>query len=260
MCRTGQVVVMCAAVALLGGRGQAQSLVGSLAVNGGAAETYISQAEPERRYQYGVRGGRSYCVEAIAGRSELRGLALRLDITNSAGTAIGSTIFTASEPDPSFGARFCYIATAFELNVVKVTTPDFPVPTTPYYFRLRVVETTHFCRNGFVDPTHDAFLEFKNTNSVSPAVPLTLTITLRDAGGVVVGNPFTYTASASEMGSISVKNTFGLSAGPGGYGSLEISHDRAPGILVANVTSWSPFAGVNTWMEKRCELRQQPVW
>jgi hypothetical protein len=194
-------------------------------------------------FRFGARAGRSFCVEVDNGKSDTSDRDPILDVYRADGTTlIGSNDDIAGEPDAGRLSRFCYIASATEDNLAKVTGG----PNGSWGgIRLRVVETTLFCPwlgPLFSGSGFESFILMKNTTGA----PHTAKVTLTAGGGTTVGTPQTGTVPANGSYNLQVSAAppvgFGLSGVSAG---VWIAHDGPPGGVIANVTTLNFGSGVS---------------
>jgi hypothetical protein len=191
-------------------------------------------------FRFNVRAGRSYCVEVDNGRSDVSVRDTVLGVYHADGTTlVGANDDIVDEPGAALLSRVCYIATATEENLAKVTAG---AGGTDGAFRVRAVETTLFCPwfvsgNGF-----EAFILARNTTNTDHNV----TVHLSSTAGSTVGSPRTGSAPANGSFNLQVSaappNGFGLASATGG---IWIAHDGPPGSLIVNVTSLGFSSGVS---------------
>jgi hypothetical protein len=191
-------------------------------------------------YRYGVRSGRSYCVEVDNGRNDVSVRDTVVTVYRADGTTIlGGSDDANDEPSATLLSRFCYVPTVTEANFANVTLGGSG---TAGGFRFRVVETTLFCPWFFSGSGFEAFILVKNTTGAAH----TATVTLSSPSGATVGSPRTGTAPANGSFNLQVSASpptgFGLASANGG---VIIAHDGPPGSLIANVTSLSFTSGVS---------------
>jgi hypothetical protein len=190
-------------------------------------------------FRYQVKNGRSYCVEVDNGEVEtsIRDTVVTTYHTDGA-TVIGTNDDIADEPAASVLSRFCYIATADEDNLAKVTAG---VSGTSGTFRVRIIDTTLFCPWFFSGSGFEAFILVKNTTSTARNA----TVTVYNPAGTPLG---TQSGVAPVNGSLNLQVSapppvgFGLTSAAGG---VQIAHNGPPGALIANVTSLSFGSGVS---------------
>jgi uncharacterized repeat protein (TIGR01451 family) len=204
-------------------------------------------------FRYQVMAGRSYCLEVDNGRSDVSIRDTVLSVFHAdATTVIATNDNIADEPGAPLLSRSCYIATATEDNLARVTAG---AGGTAGGFRVRVVDTTIFCPWFFSGSGFEAFILIKNTTGTAHSA----VVTLLSPGGAAVAPAQTGVAPANGSYNLQVSAAppvgFGLTSASGG---VLIAHDGPPGSLIANVTSLSFGSGVSfdTPASPRQDVRQ----
>jgi hypothetical protein len=190
-------------------------------------------------FRFGVRAGRSYCVEVDNGKSDTSERDPVLGVYRADGTTlVGSNDDIADEPGGGHLSRVCYIASASESNLARVTAGSNG---SWGGIRVRVVETTLFCPwfgplgsgGGF-----ESFILIRNTTGSGHIARVTLT----SAGGAEIGVQQSGLIPDNGSYNLQVSSDFGLSGASGG---AWIAHDGPPGGLIANVTTLNFGSGVS---------------
>ncbi len=192
----------------------------------------------QKWFQFELRAGRSYCIEAGAGEfhssdsDEADDTIVALFASNGT-TLLGSSDDASSEPDSVFGSRFCFISTGTS-HFVRLT--DFSAGT--YTYRLRLVETTLFASWFFIGGDYNAFTLLKNTTTTT----ISYTMTWRNAAGTIVG---TTSGTVPPNGGVGINAKTFVNPAVTINGTVEIVHTASPEGLVGQVSSLSTTTGLN---------------
>jgi uncharacterized repeat protein (TIGR01451 family) len=209
-----------------------------------STDTLGPAPDDQNWFRYRVTSGRSYCVEVDNGKADtsIRNPALSV-FRADAVTVIGSNDDIADEPGAAQLSRVCYIASASQDNLARVSSGLGG--TTAGGFRLRVVETTLFCPwlgPLFSGSGFEPFILIRNTTNATHNA----TVTLIGAGGSTVGSPRngTFPPNGSDNIQVTAAPPFGFGVS-GTSASVLIAHDGPPGALIANVTTLNFTSGVS---------------
>jgi hypothetical protein len=226
----------------------AQATTSGLAVNGSFPgqdhDVFIDDGtNTEKWFRYDLRGGRSYCVEVGAGRtqssdSDEGGSGDLTVFASNATTVIVSNSATGQEPDAFQGSRGCFLMTGTvgsqETAYVRVT--DGAAGT--YTYRMRLVETSLWASWFFIGGDYNAFTLLRNTTTAS----VSYTMTWRNPAGTVVG---TTSGTVPANGGIGINaRTFIANPVTNFNGTVEVYHTASPEGLVGQVTSLSSTTGL----------------
>jgi hypothetical protein len=215
------------------------NLVAGAAVSlmvGQRVDAVLDSSVSARWFRYGVRAGRSYCVEVVPAPSEQNGSANPVaSVYRGDGTTLVSTNDSAvTEPAGLVNARTCYIPSATEANLLVVTQNTG----TPVSYAVRVLETTLYSNWFFVGGDYRAYTQIRNTTDG----PVSYSVTWRNMAGAVVATASGILAATSNA-SIDAKVFPGAAAAVSG--SVEIAHTGSPDAIVAHTTVISAAAGLS---------------
>ncbi len=226
----------------------AQATTSTLAVNGSFPgqdhDVFIDDGtNTEKWFRYDLRGGRSYCVEVGAGRSQSSdadegGNGTLAVLASDATTVISSNSATGEEPDAYLGSRGCFIMTgaAGTGQTAYVRVRDSATGT--YTYRMRLVETSLWASWFFIGGDYNAFTLLRNTTTST----ISYTMAWRSPAGVIVG---TTSGTVPANGGIGINaRTFVTNPATNFNGTVEVYHTASPEGLVGQVTSLSSTTGL----------------
>lgn len=219
-------------------------------------DAFIDDATNDQKwFQYDLRGGRSYCAEVSAGRSQSQDADTNSNTTVTVYASDGTTVVASnstvsSEPDSNLGARACFIMTgtvgATAGAFVRVT--DSTAGT--YTHRMRLVETSMWASWFFIGGDYNAFTLLRNTTTST----ISYTMNWRNPAGTIVG---TTSGTVPSNGGIGINaRTFIANPVTNFNGTVEIYHTASPEGLVGQVTSLSSTTGLGF----DSTLFQRKIW
>ncbi len=212
------------------------------AMLGQTLKFYLPDAATERWYNYQLRPGRSYCVEAWTdleysyGQSDTKIYVYKADAT----TLVASNDDIATEPDANLQSRACWIAAPTEGIVYYVKAMSYAAG----YFAGRLVETSLYCPWFYTAGDYDGYVLLRNTTSEA----VTVTVTWRTPTGAIAsgnGKTGTYTGSIPSHGLALLTTKTYVSTLTTTSGSIEVAFAAAPGAITGSTTTLSGTTGIS---------------
>lgn len=227
----------------------ASSAFGQNTTSGGAIQLTIGQTfhestvdatNTQRWFVIFVVQGRSYCAEAVMGRtqevSDGGNDPYLLILASDATTGVnGNNDVNRDEPGGGSNSRACWIPLKTETEFVLVYPAHSTVTTT---YAIRVVETTLFSNWFFLGGDYASYTLLRNTTNVSVAY----TINWRNSAGVIVS---TVSGMLPANGSTFVNARDQPGAVAAGSGTVEIAHWGSMDAIMATTTVLSATTGLS---------------
>jgi hypothetical protein len=206
----------------------------------GQVKSVSAAASTSYYFNYYLQPNRSYAAicwheTATAAAGSAVFIQCTASIRDASDAMVGSGGGFFAEPIAAGGSWQTYTATT-NLNYFVRATNSI----TPGTLRVAMVETTLFSPWYFVNSVsgYEAFVEMKNTT----AGAVTVKVTALAANGTQAGTPSTVSIPANGNTFVAVGSGLGA---PDGSGGVQITHNGAPGAIVANVTTLSGSTGLS---------------
>lgn len=203
-------------------------------------ESTVDSTNTQRWFQLTVTSGRSYCAEAVMGRTQDV-----FDGQNDPSISVfrqdTTTLITSNddtgfgEPGGHFNSRSCWSPTATEFEYVKVVSHSSTISTT---YAVRVVETTLYSNWFFLGGDYSAYTLLRNTTSGN----VSYVINWRNAAGAIVS---TASGTLAANGSTFVDARSQSGALAAGSGTVEIAHNGSMDAIMATTTVLSATTGLS---------------